>query len=140
MTRRTLLWLAGGCAAAPRYAAAQEILRYRDYSRCLPDFLRDLAAEAYTKRNAALAKLTTPEAIQERQQWVRKTFWDLAGGMPERTPLSPRVTGRLEREGYRLEKVIYESQPNFHISANLYIPTNGRGSLSRRALPDGPFH
>jgi dienelactone hydrolase len=125
MTRRAVFSLAGGWAAGLRFAAAQEILRYRDYSRCLPDFLRDIAAEAYAKRNDALAKLTTPHAVRERQHWVRKTFWDLVGGMPERTPLNPRVTGRLEREGYRLEKVIYESQPNFHISANLYIPTAG---------------
>jgi dienelactone hydrolase len=126
MTRRTLLSLAGACAAVPEFAAGQgQILRYREYSRCLPDFLRDLAAEAYAKRNAALAKLTTPEAVRERQRWVTKIFWDLVGGAPERTPLNPRVTGKFEREGYRVDKVIYESQPNFHISANLYIPTTG---------------
>ena len=45
--------------------------------------------------------------------------------MPERTPLNARTVGSFEREGYRVEKVVYESQPNFHISANLYIPTTG---------------
>ena len=45
--------------------------------------------------------------------------------MPERTPLNARVVGTLERPGYRVEKGVYESQPNFHISGNLYIPTVG---------------
>ena len=68
----------------------------------------------------------TPEAIRARQRWVRDTFWKLVGGMPERTPLNARVTGAFDRPGYRLEKVVYESQPGFHVSANLYIPTSGK--------------
>src|SRR5215471_12316572 len=99
---------------------------YRDYSRCLPDYLRDLAERAYQSRNRAIAKLTTAAAIRERQQWVTDTFWSLTGGRPERTPLNARTVGSLERPGYRLEKVVYESQPNFHISGNLYIPTSGQ--------------
>ncbi len=99
---------------------------YRDYSRCLPDYLRDLADRAYQARNRAISNLTTPAAIRERQQWVTETFWKLVGGMPERTPLNARTVGTFERPGYRVEKVVYESQPNFHISGTLYIPTSGR--------------
>ena len=50
----------------------------------------------------------------------------LVGGMPERTPLNARTVGSFERPSYRVEKVVYESQPNFHISGTLYIPTVGR--------------
>jgi cephalosporin-C deacetylase-like acetyl esterase len=100
---------------------------YRDYSRCLPDFLRGLAQEAYQRRNRALAALTTREAIAERQRWVRQVFWKLTGGEPERTPLNPRVTGRFERTAYRVENVVYESRPGFHIPANLYVPKSGKG-------------
>jgi dienelactone hydrolase len=98
---------------------------YRDYSRGLPDFLRDLAARAYRTRNQELAGLTTPEAIRKRQAWARETFWRLIGGMPARTPLNARVTGSFERAGYRVEKVVYEGFPRLFITANLYIPTAG---------------
>ena len=99
---------------------------YRNYSACLPDFLRELAQRAYLTRNREMAKLTTPAAIEARQQWIRQTFWKLAGGMPEPTPLNARVAGTFEREGYRVEKVLYESVPQFHIPANLYIPTTSK--------------
>lgn len=125
MTRRAILSLAGAGVLAPRHCLSQPPLRYREYARCLPDFLRVLSEAAYSKRNAALAKLTSAAAVRERQRWVRDTFWELVGGMPERTPLNARVTGKLEREGYRVDKVIYESWPNFHVSANLYVPTTG---------------
>ena len=101
-------------------------MRYRDYSRCLPDYLRIQAQQAYRLRNTAIARLTTESAIRERQRWVTETFWKLNGGMPERTPLNARTLGSFEREGYRVEKVVYESQPNFLIPANLYIPTKVR--------------
>ena len=128
-SRRELLqWAGAGAWAGYARAAAADgpSVRYRDYSRCLPDYLRGLAEAAYRARNAEIAKLTTAAAIRERQQWVTRTFWKLVGGMPERTPLNARTVGSFEREGYRLEKVVYESQPRFYISANLYIPSVGR--------------
>jgi dienelactone hydrolase len=44
------------------------------------------------------------------------------GELPERTPLNPRVVGREGRDGYRIEKVIYESRPGHHVTATLYLP------------------
>jgi dienelactone hydrolase len=120
LTRRGLLWSAAGAA----------ILRggrifYRDYSRCLPDYLRALAQDAYSRRNEAIAKLTTPAAIQSRQTWVRETFWKLAGGLPERTPLQTHTLGTFERPGYRVQKIVYQSRPGLYVPANLYLPASG---------------
>ena len=104
--------------------AAELPLSYsRDYSRCLPDYLSSLARTAYEKRNRALAALTTPDAIHKRQRWATETLWTLIGGQPERTPLNARVTGTIERAGYRLEKVVYESRPGVFVTANMYLPS-----------------
>jgi dienelactone hydrolase len=109
-------------AAQPAFPGVQ----YREYARCLPDFLRDLAARAYQERNREIASLTSVDAIRRRQKWARETFWNLTGGMPQRTPLNTRTLGAFSRSGYRVEKLVYESVPNFHIPANLYIPANAR--------------
>lgn len=103
---------------------------YRDYARCLPDYLRSLARRAYLARNAELAKLTTADAVRKRQAWARATFWKLSGGMPERTPLNARTVGSFERDGYRVEKVLYDSLPNFPVTANLYIPAAAKPPLA----------
>ena len=121
LTRRGLLILGAGALAA---RAAR--VNYRQYSRCLPDYLAGLARQAYQRRNSAIHKLTTREAIQARQHWVRETFWELTGGEPQRTPLHQRTTGAFDRDGYRVEKVVYESRPGVHIAANLYVPSTGR--------------
>ena len=104
--------------------------RFRVYSRCLPEYLAGLALEAQRRREAALTQLTSAEAIRKRQAWVREKFWQVAGGEPTRTPLNLRNVGALERQGYRIEKLRYESQPGIEIPANLYVPTD-RGA--------GPF-
>jgi len=109
-------------AAATANPNAYPGVKYRDYFRCLPDVLDELAARAYQTRNRQIASLTTPAAVRKRQQWARETFWRLVGEAPERTPLNLRTVGSFEREHYRVEKLIYESQPDFHVSANLYIP------------------
>src|SRR5438034_26006 len=90
LTRRQLLSMTAAIAAFPgvvRGQGAVPAANYRSYSRCLPDYLRILAQRAYNLRNQEIAKLTTTAAIRDRQRWVRKTFWKLVGGTPERTPL-----------------------------------------------------
>ena len=118
-----------GAASVPLLAAAADTpfpgVAYRNYPRCLPDYLRGLAAAAYARRSAALARLVSAETVRERQQWVRKTLIGLIGGFPEKSPLNAQVAGSFDREGYRLEKVVYESRPEFYVTANLYIPTTG---------------
>jgi len=128
MTRRQLLALPGAAALLRGQTAGAKPFpgtAYRNYSRCLPDFMQALATEAYERRNREIAKLTSGAAVQARQRWTRETFWKITGGEPERTPLEARTIGSFERDGYRVEKVVYESRPKFHISANLYIPTRG---------------
>jgi len=60
--------------------------------------------------------------VRARQKWVRSTLWKLIGDEPERTSLNARTTGSLERDRYRLDKVVYESRPGLFVSANLYVP------------------
>jgi dienelactone hydrolase len=115
ISRRTLLAAAAG---NPRFL-------YRDYSRCLPDYLSGLAAAAYAGRRREMAALTAVEAVRKRQRWARAAFWRLVGGEPERTPLHARTVGGFERRGYRVEKLVYESRPRLHIPALLYTPAAG---------------
>jgi dienelactone hydrolase len=123
MTRRQALILPIPAYAQLRFPG----FVYRDYPGCLPGYLRALASDAREKRLRDIAALTTRVAIRRRQQWVRDTLARLIGGFPERTALNVRQVGSLERRGYVVQKLIYESRPNFYVSANLYVPADGQG-------------
>jgi dienelactone hydrolase len=84
--------------------------------------LQQACDSALADRREAYEQVKTPEEVREWQQARREFFLEQLGGFPERTPLNPRVVGRLEGDGYRLEKVIFESRPNHHVTGNLYLP------------------
>src|SRR5690606_27945667 len=49
--------------------------------------------------------------------------------MPTKTPLNAVIHGRIEREGYSIEKVYFESIPGFYVTGNLYRPANPQGKV-----------
>ena len=50
------------------------------------------------------------------------------GGLPEtKTPLNARVTGTIPMDGYRIEKLVFESLPGIHVTALVYVPDGPAG-------------
>ena len=76
------------------------------------------------KRNEVISSLKTKEEWKSHIKYVEKTFKEIIGTFPERTPLNAKVVGILDRKDYRIEKIIYESLPQFYVTCNLYIPKN----------------
>jgi hypothetical protein len=56
--------------------------------------------------------------------------------MPEKTPLNPVVFGELQRDGYTVSKVYFESLPGFYVTGNLYRPVGG-GAFPAILSPHG---
>jgi dienelactone hydrolase len=88
----------------------------------LHDYLLDQARQQFDLRRKGIAAMKTPDAIARRQGSLKTFFLGSLGDLPERAPLYPRVVGTLMCDGYRVEKVIFESRPNHHVTANLYLP------------------
>ena len=82
----------------------------------------------------AVAAIRTPEELAAKQRAWRAWWLDALGEMPARTPLNARVVGRSEFDGFRLENIIFESQPGVYVTAHLALPMRPRGSA---ALPHG---
>jgi cephalosporin-C deacetylase-like acetyl esterase len=86
-------------------------------------YLLDQARRLFDARRAAIAAIKTPEGIAKRQAELRRFFRGSIADWPEPTPLNARVVGTLlRREGHRVEKVIFESRPGHHVTANFYLP------------------
>ena len=94
-----------------------------DYSHDLERYLIRLASDARARRKQVVDAISTPQGVRDRQKAVTEQIWNMLGGPLERTPLNPRVTGTIERSGYRIEKLIFESRPRLYVTANLYVPT-----------------
>ncbi len=66
--------------------------------------------------------LIEPEQIERYQKSQLKFFNSRLDLAKTTNPLNAKITGRLERDGYRVEKIIYESQPRFYVTASLFLP------------------
>jgi hypothetical protein len=90
------------------------------------EYLRHQLALAWAQddaRRARWAAVRTEADLLSLQAETRATILGLIGGLPaERTPLDARVTGTIAGDGYRVEKVVFQSLPGFHVAALLYVP------------------
>jgi dienelactone hydrolase len=75
-----------------------------------------------------------PGALNEwngRKEYVRRQILMAAGlwPLPTKTPLNPVIHGKIDRDGYTIEKVYFESAPGFFVTGNLYRPKNVQGRV-----------
>ena len=84
------------------------------------------AEQAFARWQADYDRRKSPDQIAAYQKRLRAEFLAAIGGLPERTPLRPQVTGVVQREGYRVEKVVFESQPRHFVTAILFLPDAAR--------------
>lgn len=66
--------------------------------------------------------------LREQVQ-VATGLWPL----PPKTPLNPVIHGKIDRDGYTIEKVFFASYPGHHVCGNLYRPKAGADGTAKSA-------
>ncbi len=67
----------------------------------------------------------TLEQWQRQRATIRERLIESLGGLSEeKCDLNPRLTGTVERDGYRVEKVLLETRPNWYAGVNVYLPAD----------------
>jgi len=102
----------------------------------LDQYLDGIAAQYEAGRASAVAGIHTRAQAEARQAKVRSQILALIGGLPERTPLNAKTVGETQGDGFRIRKVLFESQPNFFVTALLYLP-DGDAPGGKRGAPSG---
>jgi cephalosporin-C deacetylase-like acetyl esterase len=110
----------------------------QEYDDMLFKFLLREAEKAAAQCRPRMDAVKSQTELASWQEANRQAFLKLIGGLPtERTPLNPRVVGEFSRPGYVVRKVIFESLPEFYVTANLYVPTDGKGPYPAVLSPEG---
>ncbi len=73
-------------------------------------------------RARELARLKSPQQWRQRQKRTRARLPEFLGRFGPTCPLNARIVGRLDRPDYVIEKLIFESQPRYYCTANVYVP------------------
>ena len=99
-------------------------------------YLLKHANDALDAREKAFEKIKTADEARAYQQRMREFFIERLGGFPERMPLEARTMGVIERDGYRVDKVIFASRPGMHVTGLLFLPP-GKGPFPGVLVPCG---
>lgn len=94
--------------------------------KMMRDYLRRQADEAIDRWQDEYEKLKATDEIAVYQRRLREKFLEAIGGLPDRTPLAPQVVGTALRENYRVERIIFQSQPGHFVTALLFLPSDDR--------------
>lgn len=106
----------------------------------LTAYLDGLARERLKAREAEIAGLKSRGEAEARRVRNRAKLLSLIGGLPEvRTPLAAKTFGVVQEDGFKVEKITYDSLPGYHVTANVYVPT-GQGGGPFPAIIAAPGH
>ena len=69
-------------------------------------------------------KLASKAEWEARRARIRRQVLTSCGlyPLPPKTPLRPKVFGKVVRDGYTIEKVYFQTYPGFYLAGNLYRP------------------
>jgi cephalosporin-C deacetylase-like acetyl esterase len=102
--------------------------------------LDQIAGRYLAERAARVNSIRTRGEAEAYRETIRKKMLSLIGGLPERTPLNPKILGETSEPGFRIRKVLFESQPDFPVTALLYLPSSGAPGHKHPAILMTPGH
>jgi len=91
-------------------------------STMVRDALHREAMEHFQDWRQAYEARTEQGDIAAYQKRMRQEMIQRIGGLPGPVPINAQITGTVIRDGYTLEKVLFESQPKFYVTAGLFLP------------------
>ncbi|WP_092460178.1 alpha/beta hydrolase family protein [Thermoflavifilum thermophilum] len=118
------------CNIGTGYAQTTSVRSYNvlDWNghQTLHDFITQRLHQQYRHRDSLLHQALLHHQLEQYQQYCRQQYLSILGSMPPKTPLHAQLLSTIAEDGYRIEKIIFESLPHHHVTANLYVPV-GKG-------------
>lgn len=119
-----LALIALACAADDDNAKLEPLNRF---PRMMQEYLTARLRAVYETNTRRVMGLETEKDAVEYVSRLQEHMSRIFGTLPERTDLNVRITGELQRDGYLIKKLVFDSRPNFPVTANLYIPEGFEG-------------
>ena len=121
-----LLVLLGSILAAPNALRAQA-LGDPDHGQPGDEMIQNYLRQETDKISARFADdiVSLADWQAKRPEYVEQYYYMLGlSPRPEKTPLEPTVTGRLQEDGYTVDLLHYQSRPHLYVTGNLYRPAH----------------
>lgn len=99
----------------------QHWMQFTDEPNSFYHYFASLAYQNLKNRTDRIDHIHTLNGWIERKEWTRKIL-DGMIKFPKRSPLNPKITQVIIKKGFRIENLVFESQPGFYVTASLLLP------------------
>jgi len=118
-----LFSLAASASDVPPPEAFRVLPANANQGPAITDYLRyqtEMAWRQDDQRRKVWEGIRTEQDLRRVQQQLREHLLQMLGGLPAtKTPLNPHVTGRIQIDGFHIEKLMFESLPHIYVTALL---------------------
>ena len=97
-------------------------------------YLANNAMAKLKERKKQLSKLSSEKDWLKWQQAIKLAYSQVLGAFPSKAPLNAVVTGTLQNEGVKVEKIYFESLPGYYVTAGLFLPVDRKRKTSCHSL------
>ena len=150
MNRRKFVLNSGALLLSPAFARMRAFAETpptvesgRSYSEEMPDMLVSYLTtnlnRLASKWDLSRAQVRTAADVETRNAFVREKLQLMLRDLPQRTPLQAVTVKTTQKDGYRVENVMFCSRPDFWVTGNLYLPTTGAGPFPGIISPCGHY-
>ena len=146
MNRRKFVIETGAFLLSPALIEAASELRSQSQA---PRLLTPIAKKCRTCWSPTLAKtertspppgtkkralLKTAADVETRNAFVREKFVQMLRGFPEKNDLNSVTVKTIQKDGYRIENVMFQSPPDFWVTGNHLCPNPPAMDLFRESF------
>jgi hypothetical protein len=108
-------------------------LQYTDATNSLYHYLAGQAYDLLARRSSEIGSISTLMEWQQREKMVRETLFNIVGPFPVKTPLNAKIIRIIDKDSFRVEHIVYESQPGFFVTSSLFIPGGLKKNKNKKA-------
>lgn len=106
------------------------------FPRMLQEYTERVFNELDAERAARFAGVRTKAAMAKHAAQCRRDFKKIYALPKEKCPLNTNITGAVKEDRYEIRKVMFQSRPQYFVTANIYIPA-GKGPFPGAVIPCG---
>jgi cephalosporin-C deacetylase-like acetyl esterase len=116
----------GSLAFAPTRVLSSEERRQMALSDMLDKNIHDRVLKVLQDEKRDWEQVHTSQDWESFRNPRLKALTASIGKFPPRRPLQTRIMNEFRGEGYRRQDLVYQTQPGFWVTANLYLPSDSK--------------
>lgn len=108
----------------PTYAGRSNYgaLKFSQSSAYYSYLMLDVHRSNVARNEELLKAFSSKKEMLHYIEGVKNRLRKIAGDFPERMPLNGKVVGVVKGDGFKVEKIVFESLPGRYVTAHLYLP------------------